>query len=260
MLVLQSVSGAGATQLAAAYARARLAQGWRLVAWVSARDTGSLLGGLAAVADALGLPERGTARERSDPGTMVRLWLEADGDRCLLVFDDMTDPEAVRPFIPAEGAARVVITSHQESDLGPPIPVGMFSAEEALDFLAKRTGLTDDAAAGAVAGELGHLPLALALAAALIARDNLGYDGYLDRMRALQTGEDPAAAERAVRLSLEAVPDGVCHRVMELISVLSGGGVRRDLLHAAGHAGLLGGRQPPARWTRRWIGWSACRC
>ena len=72
---------------------------------------------------------------------MVRLWLEADGDRCLLVFDDMTDPEAVRPFIPAEGAARVVITSHQESDLGPPVPVGMFSAEEALDFLAKRTGL-----------------------------------------------------------------------------------------------------------------------
>ena len=245
VLVLQSVSGAGATQLAAAYARARLAQGWRLVAWVSARDTGSLLGGLAAVADALGLPERGTARERSDPGTMVRLWLEADGDRCLLVFDDMTDPEAVRPFIPAEGAARVVITSHQESDLGPPIQVGMFSAEEALDFLAKRTGLTDDAAAGAVAGELGHLPLALALAAALIARDNLGYDGYLDRMRALQTGEDPAAAERAVRLSLEAVPAGVCHRVMEFISVLSGGGVRRDLLHAAGHAGLLGGRQPP---------------
>ena len=107
------------------------------------------------MADALGLPERGTARERSDPGTMVRLWLEADGDRCLLVFDDMTDPKAVRPFIPAEGAARVVITSHQESDLGPPIQVGMFSAEEALDFLAKRTGLTDDAAAGAVAGELG---------------------------------------------------------------------------------------------------------
>jgi hypothetical protein len=118
----------------------------------------------------------------------------------------------------------------------------MFSAEEALDFLAKRTGLTDDAAAGAVAGELGHLPLALALAAALIARDNLGYDGYLDRMRALQTGEDPAAAERAVRLSLEAVPVGVCHRVMEFISVLS---VARPGDPPRRRGGLPGGRQPP---------------
>ena len=249
VLVLQSASGAGATQLAAAYARARLAEGWRLVAWVSAGDTGALLGGMAAVTDALGLSEPAGTQDRSDPGQIVRRWLETDGDRCLLVLDDVTDPEAVRPFIPAEGAARVVITSHQESDLGRPVPVGVFSAEEALAFLAKRTGLADDAAAGAVADELGHLPLALALAASVIARGNLGYDAYLDRLRALpsgEDGEDPPGAEPAVRLSLAAVPAGVRHRAMELIAVLSGAGVRRDLLHAAGKAGLLGGRQTPA--------------
>src|SRR5205085_6562277 len=92
------------------------------------------------VTDALGLSEAAGTQDRSDPGQIVRRWLETDGDRCLLILDDVTDPEAVRPYLPAEGAARVVITSHQESDLGWPVPVGVFSAEEALAFLAKRTG------------------------------------------------------------------------------------------------------------------------
>jgi tetratricopeptide (TPR) repeat protein len=251
--VLAGPPGSGKTQLAAAYARAKLAAGWRLVAWVNAGTSGTLLAGLAAVADALGLPADRRERDTPDVGEDVRCWLEADGDRCLLVFDGAEDLAALKPFVPARGAARVLITATRPTEVstGTGVPVDVATPAEAAAFLASRTGLTDGAGAAAVAAELGCLPLALAQAAAVIAAQHLEYPAYLERLRTAsaeepaQAGEPPhqAAAAQAASLALNAAwtadETGMSIRVMAIMAVLSASGVRRELLQAAGQAGML---------------------
>jgi len=249
---LTGLRGVGKTQLAAEYARARLAERWRLVAWINAEEPVVMVAGLEAVAAALGL----AARDGNAAGLAVRHWLETDGQRCLLVFDNATDPAMLRPFIPAAGAARVIITSNEESmrNLGAGLPVEPLTEDEALAFLAQRTGLTDARGARLLAAELGCLPLALAQAAAVIAGQRIDYGTYLARLGSLPTGDllrpeeagqYPRGVAAAVLLSINQVQTqddtGAGTALMELLAVLSTGGVRRTMIHAAGQQGLLSG-------------------
>ncbi|WP_268771147.1 tetratricopeptide repeat protein [Streptomyces sp. Je 1-369] len=259
LTVVHAVTGArgvGKTQLAAAYARRRIVEGWPVVAWIAAESGGRLASGLAELADRLGVRAPGddvAAAARASLG-----WIGAHPDLpCLIVVDNATDPDEVAAWLPVAGRAQVVVTTTVRSFgniAGALVDVDVFTEEEALDFLRERSECGSPDGAAELAAELGCLPLALAQAAEVIRGRGVGYRGYLERLRAYPVREVLARAPgdryphrvgEAILLAVEGAEgrrgDGLVRVLLDALSVLSPDGVPRELL-----AGAVGGRDPGA--------------
>ncbi|MFI1439139.1 tetratricopeptide repeat protein [Streptomyces fructofermentans] len=247
LTVVHAVTGArgvGKTQLGAAYARRRIEEGWPVVAWITAENRGQLTSGLAELAVQLGV------REPDDDATTAAraalTWIGRNPDPCLLVLDNATDPDEVAQWLPTVGRAQVVVTATSQDFAnlaGARVDVTVFTDEEALDFLRRRTRAGSDDGAREVAAELGRLPLALAQAAHVIRVRGTGYRGYLERLRGypLESVLERVPGERyphrvaeAMLIAAEQVerrdPSGVVRVLMEALSVLSPAGVPRHVL------------------------------
>ena len=207
--------GVGKTLLAASYAWACQRAGWPVVAWVGAETADRIITGLAALAQRLGL--RGADDDAATAADKARAWLSArsaDGRPGLVVFDNAAEVEDVAAWCPATGAVRVLVTSRNRAfhQRYPAIEVDTFPPEQAIRFLAERTGLHDPQEAERLARELGYLPLALAQAAALIARRRIGYAAYRRLLAAFPLADHlprvpgdpyPAGTARSILLSVD---------------------------------------------------------
>jgi tetratricopeptide (TPR) repeat protein len=193
---IHGLGGVGKTELALEFAH-RFASDYDIVWWIAAEQPTTITADLAALAEELGI------ERLADQAEMVRLLFgELRGrERWLLAYDNAERPETLAGLLPPGGGGHVLVTSRYGawSKLGSTLQLDVLTRSEAVAFLARRTGASDQAVLEALAGELGDLPLALEEAAAYLEATGVGLDGYLelvrDRARELFGLDQPPADE-----------------------------------------------------------------
>lgn len=255
-VVLSGLGGVGKSQLAANYAW----QAWPdasvdLVVWINAASRDGILTGYA---DAAGQVLRDVdpsigQRPPEDVARAFLTWLASTERRWLIVLDDLQDLADLRGLWPPAGSAGhiVVTTRRRDAALGREdrhiIEVDVFTEEVSLAYLiAKLPGHaatdSDREQLKALAIDLGHLPLALAQAAAFVADNPLmSVPDYRERLANRKTlaqvmpddgslpDEHKATVAATWSLSIERAnaltPQGFARPLLELISVLDPAGV-----------------------------------
>ena len=170
---LAGMGGVGKTQLAAEYAH-RNAAAYRLVWWLVAETLTQAVAGLAALADALGLPPGVPAQRQA------RLWeVLAGRDDWLLVYDNATDQGTLVDVLPPRVSGRVLITGRARLPRVPTTDVGVFDRAESVALLHRHLPELPSADADRLAATLADLPLAVDQAGAYLAEAPLGVDAYI---------------------------------------------------------------------------------
>jgi len=255
----------GKTQLAAYAARSlRWPGGLDLVAWVAAASRASVLSGYAEAASRLGLDRGGDAEAAA---ARFAAWLRSTPRPWLVVLDDLRDPADLEGLWPAGAAGRLILTADDPEAAGgraPVLPVGCFTAREAIGYLSARLSTDPDHRAGQLdlALELGGEPAALAHASAVIETSELACRDYQEifrRRRALLdragTGRVPAAAVTWVMSAEHAEilrPGGGTWPLLILAALLSRHGIPRAVLTAPAACRYLGAGDGPAGAERAW--------
>jgi tetratricopeptide (TPR) repeat protein len=118
---------------------------------------------------------------------MVMERLQHEGEGILLIFDNVIDADAVKPYLPRGGSAQVIVTSNAPAwrAVAEPLEIAIWPKHIGADYLMKRTGRKEERAAAEDLSEtLGGLPLAHEQAAAYCERLEIPIAEYHSRFMA----------------------------------------------------------------------------
>ena len=181
---LHGLRGVGKTTLAAAYAE-RHRSDYRATWWIRAETEITMRADLVGLGIRLGWV---SADEKEEPAVAAVLErLRNEGEGTLLIFDNVIDADALKPYLPRGGAARVLVTSnaHAWRGVAAPVEIRLWSKEIGADYFIARTGrATERAAAEDLSVVLGGLPLAHEQAAAYCERLDVSLAEYARRFAA----------------------------------------------------------------------------
>ncbi|MFD3557352.1 FxSxx-COOH system tetratricopeptide repeat protein [Streptomyces goshikiensis] len=259
--LLTGMGGVGKTQLAADYARtawkdAGTSRSLDVLVWIAAHTRQAIV---------TGYGQAGVELCRADPNDAEQAarsflaWLApksaARPCRWLIVLDDVSDPADLRGLWPPDSLhGRTLVTTRRRdaalaADGRRTVEVGLFTEAEALSYLtASLTGHRRDHHAdqlSALAGDLGHLPLALAQAAAYIndaGESAASYRQLLANRTTTLADTAPEALPDDQALPLNAAwslsidradtlrPAGLARPTLQLIALLESSGIPQTVL------------------------------
>ncbi|RLK58193.1 tetratricopeptide repeat protein [Actinokineospora cianjurensis] len=246
-VVLSGMGGVGKTQTAADYAnRVRDVE---LLGWVTAASRSNLLSGLAELAATV----LGSAIDDPELAAKCFLdWCATTSRKWLLVLDDVSDPADLEQLWPNTGTSgRLVVTTRRHEKLvlqkqsRRMVPLDVFTESESVNYL--RGVLGDVSGVEDLAALLGHLPLALSQAAALIdMTPGMTCESYTDNWRTRRASlaelfpegwsgpGDQIATTWAVSINAaDALPPAqVARPMLEVMSLLDPNGIPLSVLTA----------------------------
>jgi len=174
---ITGMGGLGKTQTALEYAY-KHSHKYEWIWWVTAETEMGVLSSYKQFAVKMGL----MYEEQHDSNLIIETvlnWMDRN-TKWLFIYDNADSISGDTPWWPRNNRGNILITTrNKHNHIGKKVDIGVFNAKEAVDFLAKRTGIHDDAGASDLAERLGYLPLALEQAAAYIAVNEITYKDYL---------------------------------------------------------------------------------
>jgi tetratricopeptide (TPR) repeat protein len=244
MTVLTGPSGYGKTHLAAAYlAGLARSSASDLQVWINGSSKWAVMAAHAQAARDVGVSHGGARLDASAARFLE--WLDGTDIRWTVVYDDIADLPEIAGLLPATSSGHVLLTCRHAvrptdlaklSGIEPRIcQVGEFSAREALSYLAARLqhDAHDRGQAVDLAADLGHMPLALNLAAATITGSTLDCREYRSRfasrcqdLNQMISGWVPpvaAAVSLAIDLADQRHPAGLARAALALVALTDAG-------------------------------------